>query len=117
MMLAATVAAGLAASALGATPPGPGPFVQTVMQQPVPGARRFPGARVCDVSKAPYGAAEGENATAALARAIVDCGDRPGGGVVVVPAGMTLYTASLFMRSNLTCPLRPGALERPSRFR
>ena len=106
MLRAATLAAMLG-SLLAATPPGPGPFVQDVMQQPVPGATVFPNAKVCDVSKLPYAAAHGSNATAVLAKAIVDCGDHPDGGVVVVPAGMVLYTASLFMRSNLTRPPRP----------
>eukprot|EP01043_Picozoa_sp_COSAG02_P058525 COSAG02_NODE_7298_length_3077_cov_81.755876_4_plen_393_part_00 len=90
----------LAAAAL---PPGPGPFSQTVMTQPVNGARRFgAAAKLCDVSKPPYSAANGSNATGALSRAILDCGDRATGGVVLVPEGLTLLTGSLFMRSNLT---------------
>ena len=109
MMLRAAALATALGSVLAATPPGPGPFDQTVMLQPVPGALRFPTAKICDVSKPPYSAAHGTNATAVLAKAIVDCGDLAGGGVVVVPAGMVLYTASLFMRSNLTLRVEDGA--------
>ena len=84
-MLVLALAASLAAGALGALPPGPGPFAQVVMRQPVPGALRFRGAKLCDVSKPPYSAANATNATGALARAIDDCGDLPGGGTVPVP--------------------------------
>eukprot|EP01048_Picozoa_sp_COSAG05_P041067 COSAG05_NODE_21392_length_272_cov_0.601156_1_plen_82_part_10 len=82
MML--VLAATAAVLALGATPPGPGPFTQEVMAQPVPGAARFPNGKLCDVSKAPYAAANGSNATAALSAAIADCGGLPGGGTVLV---------------------------------
>eukprot|EP00658_Telonema_sp_P-2_P066314 TRINITY_DN55363_c0_g1_i2.p1 TRINITY_DN55363_c0_g1~~TRINITY_DN55363_c0_g1_i2.p1 ORF type:complete len:391 (-),score=60.19 TRINITY_DN55363_c0_g1_i2:253-1425(-) len=37
-----------------------------------------------------------------LEQALADCGDRPEGGTVLVPSGLTLYTASLWLRSNLT---------------
>eukprot|EP01046_Picozoa_sp_COSAG06_P069890 COSAG06_NODE_19278_length_845_cov_1.359249_1_plen_166_part_00 len=102
MMLAGTAAAALATVALGALPPGPGPFGNTVMQQPVPGAITFASPKLCDVSKAPYSVTNGSNATAALSAAIADCGDLPTGGVVLVPAELTLLSASLFMKSNLT---------------
>lgn len=95
---------------LGALPPGPGPFGNEVLAQPVAGARTFgAGAKMCDVSKAPYLARNGSNATAALRQAIADCGDLPGGGVVLVPAPLTVWTASLFMRSNLTLRVQAGA--------
>ena len=94
---------------LSSAPPGPGPFTQQVMAQPVPGAPRaltddgWKVGKLCDVSQPPYSAENGSNATAALQSAIDDCGDRPGdGGTVLVPAGFTLLTASLWMRSNLT---------------
>ena len=45
-----------------------------------------------------------------LVQAILDCGDLPGGGTVVVPSGLVLYTASLFMRSNLTLRVEAGTL-------
>ena len=54
---------------LGALPPGPGPFTQEVMRQPVPGAMRFPGGgQLCDVTKPPYNAKNGTNATTALSQ-------------------------------------------------
>ena len=71
-------------------PPGPGPFSQTKLQQPVPGAQRalkfngFMYGKMCDVSKPPYSAKSGANATAILARAIEDCGGLPGGGTVLI---------------------------------
>ena len=96
--------------ALGALPPGPGPFSQVVMAQPVPGARRFPGGgKLCDVSTTPFSAHNATNATSALQHAILECGDLPTGGTVLVPAGLVLYTGSLFMRSNLTLRVE-GAL-------
>jgi exo-poly-alpha-galacturonosidase len=104
-------AAAAAALALGALPPGPGPFTQVVIPQPVPGARRFPGGgKLCDVSSPPFSAAtNATNATAALQSAILECGDLATGGTVLVPAGLVLYTGSLFMRSNLTLRVE-GAL-------
>ncbi|KAJ8601577.1 hypothetical protein CTAYLR_005233 [Chrysophaeum taylorii] len=44
----------------------------------------------------------GTNATSELQAAIDECGDLPEGGVVVVSLGLTLHTASLWLRSNLT---------------
>lgn len=84
-------------------PPGGAPFSDTILQQPVPGAQRgvdpegWRNGRLCTV-----GAANGTNATAALQGAIDACGDLQGGGTVLVPEGLVLYTASLFLRSNLT---------------
>ena len=62
------------------------------MLQPVPGAPRaltadgWKAGKLCDVSKAPYSATNGSNATAALSAAIADCGGRPEGGTVLVPS-------------------------------
>jgi polygalacturonase len=96
---------------LAALPPGPGPFTQTLLIQPVPGATVFPSPKVCDVTSQEYGAINGSNATLVLQKAINDCGDRPDGGVVLVPGNspLTLLTASLFMRSNLTLRVEKGA--------
>ena len=74
-MLLSAAAVALATSALGAMPPGPGPFGNTLLPQPVPGAKTFAAPKLCDVSKAPYSATNGSNATAALSAAIADCGD------------------------------------------
>jgi polygalacturonase len=101
-MLLVAAAAMIISLPRGALPPGPGPFAQVVMPQPVPGARSFASPRLCDVSQPPYSAGNNSNGTAALTAAIADCGDLDGGGVVLVPAGLTLRTASLFLRSNLT---------------
>ena len=75
----------------------------------MPGAKRFPNPKICDVSQPPYSAKNGSNATAELASAISDCGDRENGGGVLVPEDLTLLTASLFMKSNLTLRVE-GAL-------
>ena len=51
--------------------------------------------KLCDVSKAPYSAVNGTNATAALQAAIDDCGDLPGeGGTVLVPSPLKLLTGA-----------------------
>ena len=96
--------------------PGPGPFGSVRLPQPVPGADDFGGfgtGRLCDVTAAPYGAKNGSNATAALRAAIDDCGDLPApGGTVLVPGGFLLYTASLWLRSNLTLRVETGAVLR-----
>ena len=68
-MFLATVTAVALQLRLGALPPGPGPFTQTVLPQPVRGALVFPDAKVCDVSKAPYSAVNNTNSTAALRQA------------------------------------------------
>lgn len=65
--------------------------------------------RLCDVSQPPYSAVTGMNATAVLQQAIEDCGDLVSGGTVLVPAGLDLMTASLWMRSNLTLRVEKGA--------
>jgi hypothetical protein len=110
MLLFSTVAL-----ALGALPPGPGPFGTDLLPQPVYGAPRggtpdgWKQGKLCDVSKAPYLASSGTNATAALQQAIADCGNLPGGGTVLVPAPLTLLTASLWMQSNLTLRVEEGA--------
>jgi len=102
-------------SALAALPPGPGPWTQEKMLQPVPGAARaltedgWKTGKLCDVSKPPYSAKSNMNATAILTKAIEDCGDLPGGGTVLVPSGLTLLTGSLFMKSNLTLRVESGA--------
>eukprot|EP00729_Bicosta_minor_P017194 gene17194-9997_t len=100
---------------LAADPPGPGPFGSTLMLQPVPGAPRgvladgWKQGKLCDVSKPPYNAKNGTNATTALQQAINDCGGLPGGGTALVPAGLHLQTASLFLKSNLTFRVEEGA--------
>jgi len=89
-------------------PPGGAPFAPIVLPQPVPGAARgvasagWRDGALCDVSRVPYAVTNGTNATLALQRAIDDCGDLPGGGTVLVPRELTLHTASLWLRSNLT---------------
>lgn len=65
--------------------------------------------RLCDVSRPPYSAMNSSNATEALQRAIDDCGDLPEGGTVLVPPGLVLKTASLWLRSNLTLRVEPGS--------
>eukprot|EP01052_Picozoa_sp_SAG31_P036875 SAG31_NODE_4665_length_3055_cov_1.841001_1_plen_197_part_00 len=103
MLLSASAVIALTATVtLGAMPPGPGPFGSVVLPQPVPGAAIFANPKICDVSQPPYSATNGSNATAVLSAAIADCGDLPTGGVVLVPPQLTLLSASLFMRSNLT---------------
>ena len=100
-----------------ASPPGPGPFTQALLPQPVPGAARAHTAdgwrrgKLCDLSTAAYGPPRnGSNATAALQQAIDDCGVRPEGGTVLVPGSVgTLRTASLWLRSNLTLRVEDGA--------
>ena len=100
-----------AAVARAAAPPGPGPFRDSVvLPQPVRGARRaatpdgWRAGRLCVVTSA-----NNSNATAALQNAIDDCGDRAEGGTVLVPSNLTLRTASLWLRSNLTLRVE-GAL-------
>ena len=61
-------------------------------------------------SKPPYNAKNGTNATTALQQAINDCGGLPGGGTALVPAGLHLQTASLFLKSNLTFRVEEGAV-------
>ena len=81
-------------SALAALPPGPGPWTQEKMLQPVPGAARaltedgWKTGKLCDVSKPPWSAQNGTNATAALQNAINSCGDLPGGGTGVHRRGL-----------------------------
>ena len=107
-----------AASNLGALPPGPGPFGSVKLSQPVPGAARalspdgWKRGKLCDVSVAPWSVKNGTNATAALQHAIDECGDLPGGGTVLIPAPLTLLSASLFLRSNLTFRVEEGAVLR-----
>eukprot|EP00729_Bicosta_minor_P019385 gene19385-12683_t len=86
------------------------------MLQPVPGAPRgvladgWKQGKLCDVSKPPYNPKNGTNATTALQQAINDCGGLPGGGTALVPAGLHLQTASLFLKSNLTFRVEEGAV-------
>ena len=100
----------LTASILSAAPPGRSPFSSKVLRQPVPGAPRgvspdgWKTGKLCSVS-----AANGTNATAALQGAIDECGDLPGGGTVLVTGGVTLLTASLWLRSNLTFRVEAGS--------
>ena len=98
-----------------ALPPGPGPFGQIKLRQPVPGAERaltsdgWKQGKLCDVSQAPYNVVNGSNATATLQQAIDECGDLEGGGTVLVPSSFFLRTASLWLRSNLTLRVEEGA--------
>lgn len=102
-------------AATASSPPGPGPFGNARLPQPVPGAARatttngWKKGKVCDVTMPPYSAANGSNATLALRAAIRDCGDLASGGTVLVPAGIVLYSASLWLRSNLTLRVEAGA--------
>lgn len=85
------------------------------LTQPVSGAARATSAdgwkrgKLCDVSAPPWNARNGTNATAALQAAIDTCGDLPGGGTVIIRAPLTLWSASLFLRSNLTFRVERGA--------
>lgn len=102
--------AGLELDGYGSVPPGGAPFLDTIMQQPVLGAARgvaqhgWKQGRLCDVTKPPYSARNGSNATLILQQAIDDCGDlsNGGGGTVLVPSALHLRTASLWLLSNLT---------------
>ncbi|KAJ8601729.1 hypothetical protein CTAYLR_003209 [Chrysophaeum taylorii] len=85
---------------MGAVPAGPGPFGNRVVAQPVPGALEFAKPKVCRI----HAIHNKTNATKALRRAISKCGDRRNGGVVLVE-NLILYTASLWLRSNLTLRL------------
>lgn len=84
--------------------PGRAPFSSAVLPQPVRGAERgwaadgWKAGKVCEVEAG----LNMTNATVALQAAIDDCGDRTDGGTVLVPRHLTLYSASLFLRSNLT---------------
>ena len=98
-----------------ALPPGPGPFGSIKLPQPVSGAARaisddgWKRGNLCDVSAPPWSAQNGTNATSILQAAIDACGDLPAGGTVLIPAPLTLRSASLFLRSNLTFRLERGA--------
>ena len=82
-----------------ALPPGPGPFGEIKLLQPVPGAQRaiaprgWTRGKLCDVSQVPYSVQNNSNATAILQNAIDECGDLEGGGTVLVPSGLYLHTA------------------------
>lgn len=95
-----------------ALPPGGAPFLATLISQPVPGALRgrtnqgWKVGRLCDVGKKVI---NGTNVTAILQQAIDECGDLPGGGTVLIPPGLTLLSASLFLRSNLTFRIEGGS--------
>ena len=108
LLLAAAAAAAGPELTSAALPPGGAPFSSAVLPQPVPGAARAASAAgwrlgaLCDLSRPPYSAANGSNATAALQRAIDDCGGLAGGGTVLIPRWLSLLTASLWLRSNLT---------------
>jgi len=94
-----------------AAPPGPGPFGSTVRPQPVPGAARaqtpdgWTAGKLCEIDAA----LNNTNATAALQSAIDECGDRAEGGTVLVRNSLTLHTASLWLRSNLTFRVEAGS--------
>ena len=106
--------------AASSSPPGPGPWGSEVLRQPVAGAARCATAdgwragKVCDVAK-DYGARPGLSASSAAANtkavqaAIDDCGDRAGGGTVLVRSGIALRLGSIFLRSNLTLRVEANA--------
>ncbi|KAJ8610479.1 hypothetical protein CTAYLR_007773 [Chrysophaeum taylorii] len=81
-----------------ALPPGPGPFGNEIIAQPVPGALEFVNPKVCEVNPSH----NNSNATNAIQSAIDKCGDLAGGGVVLIESSLVLYTASLWLKSNLT---------------
>lgn len=99
------------------------PFAPVHLPQPVLGALRgrFPDGwargKLCNVTAAPY-LARGDNRsddTAAIQAAIDACGDRgDGGGTVLLPfrgAGTSSFvTGALWLRSNLTLRIEPGAV-------
>jgi len=107
MLVTFVIALKLFAGSLAALPPGPGPFPgEPIIPQPVPGAPRAHSSwmtgKICNLMYPPYSAKNGSNATVLIQQAIDDCGDRSEGGTVRIPAELTLLTASLWLRSNLT---------------
>lgn len=112
------VGASLIGLALASLPPGPGPFSQTYLPQPVPGAQRgvlpdgWKTGKLCDVTQDPYNAVgDGlSNSTDAIRAAIEACGDLTEGGTVLFPKDSGVFlTASLWLRSNLTLRVEKGA--------
>ena len=61
------------------------------------------------MAQPPFNAVNGSNATLAIQSAIDTCGNLPEGGTVLIKGDLTLYTASLFLLSNLTFRVEPGA--------
>jgi len=102
---------GLCALAFAASPPGPGPFGNVVLAQPVSGAQRaqkidgWKEGKVCEIDEGQ----NNTNATEALQAAIDDCGDREEGGTVLVRNSLHLWSASLWLRSNLTFRVEEGS--------
>ena len=94
------------------------PFAALHLPQPVPGAARGVSAdgwregKLCDVSLPPF-SAKGDNVTddtLAIQRAIDACGDLPApGGTVLLRAGRSFVSGSLWLRSNLTFRVAKGA--------
>lgn len=95
------------------------PFAAVHLTQPVSGAARalspdaWRAGMLCDVTRPPY-SARGDNMTDdtfAIQRAIDDCGDQPHpGGTVLLPAGRSFVSGSLWLRSNLTLRVEMGAV-------
>jgi polygalacturonase len=104
-------ASGAAAAEKLAVPPlYQAPLLQAFHWVDAAGARRLGGRspKVCSITA--YGAVPGStnsthagpSSTRAIQAAIDDCGSSPLGGTVVVPAGQTFVTGSLFLRSDIT---------------
>jgi hypothetical protein len=95
------------------------PFVAIHTPQPVPGAPRgvqpnaWRDGKLCDVTEPVFGA-RGDNFTddtRAIQAAIDACGDLPGsGGTVLLPAPRVFRAGSLWLRSNMTLRVEPGAV-------
>lgn len=113
----ASSGAAAAAEKLAVPPLHLAPLLQPFHWVDAAGARRLGGRspKVCTIMA--YGAVPGStnsthagpSSTRAIQAAIDDCGSSALGGTVVVPAGRTFVTGSLFLRSNITLHLGRNA--------